>query len=111
MPKGKKKKKKNVPPGEGYLGVLSIGRACPYPAPQKMGAQDGGSWASGLLRELELRGSVARRKLRLESFQVQGSQAVTDRAGLEPGFEGFQTAVCFMMLQLWARNSPPGALA
>lgn len=34
MPKGKKKK---VPPGEGYLGVLSIGRACPYPAPQKMG--------------------------------------------------------------------------
>ena len=29
--------KKKSPPGEGYLGVLSIGRACPYPAPQKMG--------------------------------------------------------------------------
>lgn len=37
MPKGKKKKK--VPPGEGYLGVLSIGRARPYPAPQKMGSR------------------------------------------------------------------------
>lgn len=30
------KKKKNVPPSEGYMGVLSIGHACPYLAPQKM---------------------------------------------------------------------------
>ena len=36
MLKGKKKKKKMSPPSEGYMGVLSIGRACPYPAPQKM---------------------------------------------------------------------------
>lgn len=33
---GQKKKKKNVPPSEGYMGVLSIGHACPYLAPQKM---------------------------------------------------------------------------
>lgn len=34
MLKGKKKKK--VPPSEGYMGVLSIGCVCPYLAPQKM---------------------------------------------------------------------------
>lgn len=35
---------KNVPPSEGVgMGVLSIGHAAPYLAPQKMRSRDGGS--------------------------------------------------------------------